>query len=170
MFGTNFGPRSPAPSMPRLDERMKNLLRPAFLALSIAVGASACTPMVENRGNLPHPEQLAQVKPGKSNRDDVQALLGSPSSTLNYGDETWHYISAKSEQVAFFSPKFTERTVISVSFDRGGLVKRMLIKGLADGKDIEVVERETPTAGKDLGILEQLLGNVGRFSKPAAGQ
>lgn len=167
MFGTNFGPRSPAPSMPRLDERMKILLRPAFAALILAF-AAACTPTVENRGNLPHPEVLAQVKPGKSTRDDVQSLLGSPSSTLTYGDETWHYISARSEQVAFFHPKFTDRTVVSLTFDPAGVVKKMLIRGLADGQDIEIVERETPAAGKDLTVLEQLLGNVGRFSKDSS--
>ncbi len=37
---------------------------------------------------------------------------------------------------------------------------------LADGKDISMVSRITPTAGKEMTILEQIMGNVGRFSGP----
>ena len=32
------------------------------------------------------------------------------------------------------------------------------------GTQVELVERTTPTAGRDLNFIEQMLGNVGRFS------
>jgi outer membrane protein assembly factor BamE (lipoprotein component of BamABCDE complex) len=154
--------------MVRLTEKMKIALRPTFVALMLALAGTACTPTVEMRGNLPHPDVLSQLQPGKTSRDDVLALLGTPSSTIAYGDETWHYISAKSEQVAFFAPKFVERRVVSVAFDPRGMVKTVSNRELGDGQTIELVERETPTAGKEMSILQQLLGNVGRFSKDAA--
>ena len=37
---------------------------------------------------------------------------------------------------------------------------------LTDGKDVDMVTRITPTAGKELTVLEQIMGNVGRFSGP----
>ena len=37
---------------------------------------------------------------------------------------------------------------------------------MADAKDITMVARITPTTGKELTVLEQILGNVGRFSGP----
>ncbi|MNC77055.1 hypothetical protein D3C75_1289110 [compost metagenome] len=37
---------------------------------------------------------------------------------------------------------------------------------LADGRDITMERRETPTRGRQLTILEQLLGNVGRGQLP----
>jgi len=33
-----------------------------------------------------------------------------------------------------------------------------------DKKEVELVSRVTPTAGNELSIIQQLFGNVGRFS------
>ena len=144
--------------------------RPLLAAFAVGLGLCACEPIMELRGNLPPPEQLEQVKVGKSTRDDVQALLGTPSNVNPFGDETWHYISTLTEHVAFFEPEAKERKVITVVFDRSGVVRALDTKGLQDGKDVAPVDRETPTAGKELNILQQLMGNVGRFSKPAEGK
>lgn len=170
MFGSTLA-TEPASVNASASSRMKNIIKPAPLALValLALGAAACSPTIDQRGNLPHPEIVAQVQPGKSTRDDVLGLLGTPSTTMTYGGETWHYISAKTETTAFFEPTVLERTVISVVFDDAGVVRDISTKGLEDGKRIETVDRVTPTAGKELSILEQLLGNVGRFSKDPAG-
>ena len=37
---------------------------------------------------------------------------------------------------------------------------------IEDGIVIDPVSRATPTHGRDLGLLEQLLGNIGRFDAP----
>ncbi|MGE5515844.1 MAG: outer membrane protein assembly factor BamE [Bacteroidota bacterium] len=150
---------------------MNILIHPTPLAFAIALSlfAGACTPTVDLRGNLPSPESLAQIQPGKTTRDEVQTLLGTPSTTATFGGESWQYISARTETTAFFKPEVKERKVVSISFDRSGLVKDVLQRGLEDGVDVKAVERETPTAGKELSILEQLVGNVGKFSKDAKG-
>lgn len=146
---------------------MKNLhpMRLALIVAATALATTACEPVIELRGNLPPPEQLAQVKVGVTSRDDVQALLGTPSNVTPFGDETWHYISSVFERKAFFEPEIKERTIITVVFDRGGVVRAMETKGLVDGKDVTPVDRETPTAGKEMTILQQLMGNVGKFTK-----
>ncbi|MCR6632187.1 MAG: hypothetical protein NVV74_20240 [Magnetospirillum sp.] len=59
--------------------------------------------------------------------------------------------------------------MVSITFDRSGVVKDLVQRGLEDGIAIQSVERETPSAGKELGILEQLVGNIGKFSKEPAG-
>ena len=139
------------------------------LALSAlaAVATSACTPTVENRGNLPTPEALAKIKPGLTTEDEVQALLGTPSSTMTYGEDVWLYISMQTESVAFFTPEEKQRKVLSISFDKAGKVAKIDTLGLKDGETVTPISRETPTAGKQLSLIEQLLGNVGRFSKDA---
>jgi outer membrane protein assembly factor BamE (lipoprotein component of BamABCDE complex) len=147
---------------------MKKLILPVLLAAFIG-GTSACTPTIDNRGNLPHPDDLAKIVAGTTTRDEVQVLLGTPSSSMNYGDESWQYISSVSETTAFFKPEVKDRKVVSINFDMQGIVKNVTYKGLNDGQEIVLVDRETPTAGKELGILEQLMGNVGRCSKPSSG-
>jgi outer membrane protein assembly factor BamE (lipoprotein component of BamABCDE complex) len=139
--------------------------RSALLVASVALAAVACTPVIELRGNLPPPDQLEQVAIGKTTRDDAQALLGTPSSVTPFGDENWHYISTVTERHAFFEPKVTERKVITLVFDRAGVVRAIDTKGLPEGKELTPVDRETPSAGKELTILQQMMGNVGRFSK-----
>jgi hypothetical protein len=37
---------------------------------------------------------------------------------------------------------------------------------MADAQEISPVARVTPTEGRDLTLLQQLFGNIGRFSSP----
>lgn len=142
-------------------------MRATILALPLLVGlalTAACEPIVDVRGNLPNEEQLALIKPGDVGKEDVQAMLGTPSSVAAFDEETWYYISARTEQTAFFKPKETDRKVIAISFDPLGKVKEVRQLGMKDGKVIKPVDRETPTAGNEMTFLEQVFGNVGRFS------
>ena len=130
-----------------------------------AVGG--CTPTIDQRGNLPDQDQLALIREGKSTREDVRDLLGTPSSTGSFGAETWYYISAKTKNYAFFSTEILEQKVVAISFKRDGIVEKVREVNAAEAKEVEPVDRTTPTAGKDLGILEQFLGNLGKFNKDA---
>ncbi len=132
----------------------------------MALAVVACSPRVATRGNLPDPERLVEIKPGEHSRDDVAEILGSPSSISVFNQETWYYISKRTEAVAFFEPEVSERQVIIVRFDKKGVVTAVKTLGLEQGNAVEPVERETPTAGAELSIMQQLLGNLGRFNKP----
>lgn len=128
---------------------------------------TGCAPIVDTRGNLPTQDRLSAVKPGRSTREDVSSVLGTPSSTSVFGDETWFYISSKTETFAFFEPTVLERKVVAVDFDPKGTVKGVRMLDEKDAREIQMVTRETPSAGKELGLLEQLIGNIGRFSDDA---
>ena len=53
------------------------------------------------------------------------------------------------------------RAVVAVVFDDKGTVTEIRRFNQKDGKDIEVVERETPTRGKELTFARALLGTLG---------
>lgn len=134
--------------------------------MAFAVAAvAACAPRVDTHGNLADPERLAQIEPGKQNRGEVAEILGSPSSTAVFDNEVWYYISQRTETLAFFEPKVAERQIIVIEFDRQGLVSAIKTAGLEDGHKIDPVERVTPTEGKRLTVLEQIIGNLGRFGR-----
>ena len=57
----------------------------------------------------------------------------------------------------------TDRRIIAVTFDENGLVSDVAEYGLEDGRVVAIADRETPTRGRELTFLEQLLGNVGRL-------
>ena len=141
----------------------------AFAFLGLAV--SACSPSVATRGNLTDPDRLAEIKAGQTRRDDVAGILGTPTSVGTFDPNVWYYIGQKTEKIAFFQPSVLERRVVIVHFDDAGVVSEIKQLDESNAQDIEVVDRTTPTAGREMGFLEQMLGNVGRFSaKDAKGR
>ncbi|HLN22995.1 MAG TPA: outer membrane protein assembly factor BamE [Patescibacteria group bacterium] len=148
---------------------MRSFLARLCITTALLAATSACSPTVDVRGSVLPPERLELVKPGNLTKSDVTALLGSPSSTSNFGDDTWYYINSKVETFAFFKPDEIERQVVQIDFDKDGKVKEVRKLGLEDGKDIATVTRETPSAGRDQSWIEQMLGNVGKFNKAKGG-
>jgi outer membrane protein assembly factor BamE (lipoprotein component of BamABCDE complex) len=141
-----------------------------LLAGLLASGLVACAPQVDTRGNLPDPETVLEVQPGVHDRDQVATILGSPSTVATFEDDTWYYISRRTEKIAFFEPEVVDQQVLVVKFGQDGLVADMAVYGVEDGQVIEPVERTTPTSGRELTILQQLFGNIGRFNTGEEGQ
>ncbi len=139
---------------------------PSKLLFSAAVAGLlfACTPKIDVRGNLPDPERLSEIVPGEVTRLEVQEILGTPSSVAVFDQETWLYVSQRTETLAFFEPEVKERSVVIVKFDEEGLVSKIETLTAEDGKKIQPVDRTTPTAGNEFGLIEQLFGNIGRFN------
>lgn len=130
-----------------------------------------CAKDINARGNLPPEQALSQLTPGEQTRQDVQLILGTPSHVASFGDETWYYISALTTQYAFYAVEELERDVYALTFDERGILQKVDRLGLQDGEEIQVVERETPTMGREFSLIEQLIGNLGRFDRgrPEAG-
>lgn len=134
------------------------------LAMFFGLGLGACEQTVNVRGNMPLDEDLARLSPGVHTRNDVARLLGSPSTVSAFQDSKWYYIGQKTTEFAFFAPEVLERKVVVVSFDESGTLAETEMFDLADGKDIDPVDRETPTEGRELTFFQQIFGNIGRFS------
>jgi outer membrane protein assembly factor BamE (lipoprotein component of BamABCDE complex) len=147
---------------------MKSIKIHIFSVLA-CVAISGCAAEIHQRGNLPTEEKLAQVRPGIS-REQVQSILGSPSTSATFTDLSWYYIGQKVEDYAFYRPKVIDRQVVVIQFDNDGLVSEVKTLDKEDGKEIEMVERTTPTVGRDFSIMQQIFGNLGRTpSLPGSG-
>jgi outer membrane protein assembly factor BamE (lipoprotein component of BamABCDE complex) len=138
-------------------------LRLWLLAVSLPLTLAACERAIQVRGNLPDDGDVAKISPGIHTRGDIASLLGTPSTVSTFEDSKWYYIGQKTTEFAFFEPEVLERKVVVVSFDDAGTVADTTVYTLEDGQEIEPVGRVTPTEGKDLTILQQLIGNLGRF-------
>lgn len=139
-------------------------LRPVLLAGVLALALGACAQSVQVRGNIPDSDVVSKINPGVHTRIDIASLLGSPSTVSTFQDSKWYYIGQKTTQFAFFEPEVIERKVLVISFDDAGYVADTRTYGLEDGKVIDPVERITPTEGREFSIIQQLLGNLGRFT------
>lgn len=109
-------------------------------------------------------ESMPKIQKGSS-RDDVLALLGTPSSHSTFGPETWYYVSQRKETMAFLKPKTVEQEVLALYFDEAGQVQEIDHYGLQDGVKVAIAKDITPTEGHSMGVMEQLLGNFGKFNR-----
>jgi len=131
------------------------------------LSVTACAPNISTHGHRFDAAALARVEPGNSSQNDVMQLLGSPSTLATFDDRTWYYISQRSERHSFYFETVVSQDVVAIVFDDQGTVSAINRNGLDSALDIDLVDRETPTAGNELTVLEQFLGNIGRFNPPA---
>jgi outer membrane protein assembly factor BamE (lipoprotein component of BamABCDE complex) len=134
-------------------------------AISFSLSLSSCVAQVATHGNPLEPEQVGQIVPGISSQQDVEMLLGSPSSVSVLDGQQWYYIGKRSRSIAFLEPDVLERQVLSVRFNPDGIVQSVDALDADSGREVHLVKRETRTRGNDLTIVQQFLGNVGRFEE-----
>ena len=143
------------------------LRKAALVAASLAVLASlgACAPITSYRGFQAIETAPKDIQAGTDTKSTVRTKLGSPSATSTFDPNLWFYIAEVKERVAFRKPRVTQREVVAVSFNKDTeAVEKVDVINLEQGKVIAFNGRETPTRGRELTILEQLLGTVGRGS------
>lgn len=143
----------------------KALAKPTTLVVLAAVLATAaCGPVVRTRGNLLTDDVLARVTVGQSTAEEVVSRLGPPSTTSTFEEGVWYYVGQRTEKKAFLAPEVVERRVVKIAFTGDGRVDSIEELGLDEANEVLVVERETPTLGRQITFIEQLLGNLGRFN------
>jgi outer membrane protein assembly factor BamE (lipoprotein component of BamABCDE complex) len=140
--------------------RMKRLTVAALGAVLLAVGA--CAPIKDRRGFIPDETQSTDIAVATDTKSSVLTRLGNPSTIGVFDEQTWYYVSAERSQLAFYRARTPSRTVIAVTFDDADRVAEVSRFGIEDGRIVNYNRNETPTRGRELTILEQLFGNIGR--------
>jgi outer membrane protein assembly factor BamE (lipoprotein component of BamABCDE complex) len=114
-----------------------------------------------NQGYVVDEQTLALVPVGSS-REQVLLSLGTPSTTATFDNEVFYYISQKRRRpVAFMKPKLIDQSILAVYFDKDGTVSQLAHYTQQDGKVFDMISRTTPTGGKELTFLSQLLTGNG---------
>lgn len=143
-----------------IDINMRRII--AVLALAILASCA----QEQRHGHMFDEEEKAGKLSRGMKMEEVEKLLGSPSlrSSVNpQGRETWYYMQVDKRQRAFLNPHIEGVSGVAVSFS-GGIVNKLEDINDANRTDISVASGKTPTRGKEVTILNQLLGNLGRFN------
>ncbi|MCI5060080.1 MAG: outer membrane protein assembly factor BamE [Alphaproteobacteria bacterium] len=136
-----------------------------FLSIMIAVLIGACSPTVNTRGNIVEDFRMREITPGVSTQTNVLKSLGSPTTKAPFDENVWYYIGQTMEKKGIFDPEVTEEKVVVVAFDEEGIVQT--IEEIdSERLNVPKVRRKTHTGGNEITVMEQLLGNIGRFNKP----
>jgi len=136
------------------------LPKPAAAAALIAL-LSGCAATYVSHGFAPHPDEVAQVRPGVDTRGSVARRFGRPAMD--------GLVASRFEKFAFYQPRLVDRTVVAVAFDDAGVVREVRSLGLEDGAVIDLQTRTTPTYGRELSVVQQLFGNIGRVEGDPTG-
>lgn len=131
------------------------------VALTACVSTRARHGYIIERGET---ELTAEV--GIDSKESIIARYGEPTLRPALNDNTWYYIASRSNARAFYETQTTSREIVAFSFDQDGSVVSVDKLDLDDGQSISLVGRETPTRGKELTFLEQLMGSVGSLPLP----
>jgi outer membrane protein assembly factor BamE (lipoprotein component of BamABCDE complex) len=135
-----------------------------FFALIMIFVVTACTPATQKRGNFLFDEDIAAIQPGVTTEFDVRRLLGSPTATAVFDDKTWYYVGLQTEKESFFDERIIDKRVHKIQFDEAGTVITFT-EVTEDSVDVPLANRVTPTSGNEVTILQQILGNVGKFNR-----
>ncbi len=124
--------------------------------------------------DLPPRVRLNAVKPGQT-KEQVIRILGLPAYDGNMpeldpeGTQNFFlYAEIKKSSQAFLDPKEYEREIYLLSFDKKDVLSSVTHLTLKDAQEIAFEPKETPTGGKELSTLEQIVKNFGRYD--AGGQ
>lgn len=148
----------------QFETRTRRLLQAGFAATLLVVLTACVEPRIDQRGNRPDEDQVVQINPGIDDKQRVAELIGTPSTISTFDDRTWYYISKRTETTAFFDPEVKDQQILAINFTEEGIVDSMRVYGQEDGRTVAYVDRETPTEGHSMTLIQQLFGNLGRFN------
>ena len=145
----------------------KILATTAILAAGLSLGA--CSSIRESRGYISDAVLLNSIQPGIDNQRSVEATLGRPTFTSQFGEPTWYYVSSTTGRKPFVRPTIQAHDVLAVQFDARGNVSSAERSGLDKVVYLSPDGDATPTLGRERSFLEDLFGNIGTVGQPGLG-
>jgi len=144
-----------------------NMLTKLSCLIVAAAVTTACNPVLRTHGYIPTSEKPQAVNPDTDTKTSVLARLGNPSVKTTFDEDleedTWYYINSVRQRYAYLRPQLEDRTVTAIEFNADGQVTKVVEYGLEDGVPVNYVDRKTPTRGRELSVLEQIFGTIGRL-------
>lgn len=135
-------------------------IAPWITAPILAAAVCACTPTASYQGFQVVDQNPTDVKVGEA-KSAVLAKLGTPTATSAFDKDTWFYITQVQSKTAFYRPRLSRRDVVAIQFAKNGdQVASVDTYTLKDSRVIAYNKNETPTRGREMTVIEQLLGSI----------
>ena len=117
--------------------------------------------VVENHGQIYEKNiNFKELQVGKTTRNEIVQLLGSPSTTSNFDDEqSWIYISSEFKKFVFLDGSNTDQKILILSFNQNTLKNKELLSK-NDINNIEYEETLTDSKGKKVNWIKDFFSNL----------
>lgn len=133
-------------------------------ALVLPAALAACQATYQNHGYVPPDDLLSQVVVGKTTQAELDGLIGRPSAQGLLTGSAWYYVGSRWENYGPRQPREISREIVAISFNGGSTVSNIERFGLERGRVVTLSRRVTDSGVTNIGLLRQLMGNVGRVS------
>lgn len=118
---------------------------------------------IQHHGALIEETKISKIKVNQSTQQEVQAILGTPSSVPPFeNQQVWYYISRTTENMMFFDPKLIDTTVYILIFSPQGVLQKMEKIDNNKVTDVLPVNRVTPAVGHETPVMKKLFRNLGK--------
>lgn len=139
------------------------MLKVIFLILVI-FSCNSCIKSIHTSGHLFEEKELKDLEKA-NNKQDVENILGSPSTVSSFGPETWYYITSKKERIAFLKDKVLEQTILAIAFKKDGKIDVIAKYSEKDMKNNhKLIPEITLVRGNNTTTAQQFFGNLGKFN------
>ena len=117
--------------------------------------------VVENHGQIYEKNtNFKDLQVGKTTKNEIVELLGSPSTTSNFDDEqSWIYISSQFKKFIFLDGSNTDQKILILSFNQNTLKNKELLSK-NDINNIEYEETLTDSRGKKVNWIKEFFTNL----------
>ena len=117
--------------------------------------------VVENHGQIYEKNiNFKELQVGKTTRNEIVQLLGSPSTTSNFDDEqSWIYISSEFKKFIFLDGYNTDQKILILSFNQNTLKNKELLSK-NDINKIEYEETLTDSRGRKINWVKEFFTNL----------
>ena len=117
--------------------------------------------VVENHGQIYEKNiNFKELQVGKTTKNEIVELLGSPSTTSNFDDEqSWIYISSEFKKFVFLDGSNTDQKILILSFNQNTLKNKELLSK-NDINNIEYEETLTDSKGKKVSWIKDFFSNL----------
>jgi outer membrane protein assembly factor BamE (lipoprotein component of BamABCDE complex) len=139
-------------------------MKKVFIILTVLFIASCASDSIRVHGNMIRDEDLVYVEQGETSKNDMIMMFGQPTTKSTFDEETWYYMGQTVEYRSLMKPNIIERKIVEVCFNEEGIVKSIKGYELGDGSEIEPCPDETRSLGTEQNVLQQLIGNIGKFN------
>ncbi|HTU54952.1 MAG TPA: outer membrane protein assembly factor BamE [Acetobacteraceae bacterium] len=139
------------------------------LGLCLALSAALCgcglfSAPIRYRGQNVTPDQLRELVPGTTTEADVRALLGEPTSQSLFDADRWAYIGQQTQERIGRYPGVVQQDVVVLTFNSQGLLQSVQHLDKKNAVQVSMAAGATPSPGGSASFIQQLIGNVGRYS------
>lgn len=129
---------------------------------------AGCEPVIDSRGYDGDRVDTKKIVIGKTTKNEVSELLGSPSVTSAYVKqnqkwESWIYISKKMSTTSFFKPETLSQKNMTIIFDEKEIVRDFKTTDGSESKTLEADCDKTDTTGYEQSLGKGVFGNFGRM-------